>query len=96
MLQQAPNPTEVPAIVDRLKTILAEDLDIHVSKSEIRDDVSLMEDGLALDSVVLIELITHIETQFGFQLGDENLRTELFDNLTTLAEFIAAQRARQN
>lgn len=96
MLQETANTGEVPAIVDKLKTILADDLDIHLKKEQIRDDASLLDGGLALDSVVLIELITKIESEFDFQLGDENLRTDLFENLTTLAEFIATRKARQN
>lgn len=84
-------PPRVPVIVEQLKTILAEDLDIHLKREEIDEHAPLLEEGLALDSVVIIELIGHIENRFGFHLGDENLRTDLFSNLTTLAEFIAAQ-----
>jgi acyl carrier protein len=88
-----PAPPGVPIIIDQLKEILTGDLDIHVRREEIDDSISLLEEGLALDSVVIIELIGHIEDRFGFQFGDENLRTGLFRNLTTLAEFIAAQTA---
>ncbi len=96
MLQESiatpkPAPPTVPMIVEQLKTILAEDLDINLRREEIDERAPLLEEGLALDSVVIIELIGHVESRFGFQFGDENLSTELFRNLTTLAEFIAAQ-----
>lgn len=83
---------QVREALDRLKGILAEDLDIHLTRDDIGDTASLLEDGLALDSVVLIELIGQIEEKFDFQMGDEHLRPSLFENLTTLAEFIVAER----
>lgn len=85
---------EIAETIDKLKAILAHDL--NLKKEDISDTVPLLEDGLALDSVVLIELIDRAETEFDFQLGDENLRSDLFKNLTTLAEFIVRQKAKQN
>jgi acyl carrier protein len=89
----APVPPGIPIIIDQLKEILAEDLDIKLKREEIDETVPLLEEGLALDSVVIIELIGRIEDRFGFRFGDENLRNDLFKNLTTLAEFIADQAA---
>lgn len=82
---------QVREALDRLKGILAEDLDIHLTREAIGDTASLLEDGLALDSVVIIELIGQIEEKFDLQLGDEHLRPSLFENLTTLAELIVAE-----
>jgi acyl carrier protein len=89
-------PPAVSQVLRRLKTILAADLDLHVPEAAIGDTVSLMEGGLALDSVVLIELIQQVETQFDFQWEDQSLRPELFENLTVLAEFIADRQARRS
>ena len=80
---------ETQHVIRQLKTILVKDLQLDLRESDIADDVSLLEGGLALDSVVMAELIGHIEDQFGFRFDDESLRENLFYNLTTLAEFIA-------
>lgn len=80
-------------IVRELKEILVRNLDLDLELDAISDDVSLLEDGLALDSVVIVELITHVENRFGFQFDDQNLRSENFANLTVLAELIANERA---
>ncbi len=79
-------------IVSQLKAILVEDLDLDVEVDQLAGDVSLLEDGLALDSVVLVELITHIEKRFGFQFDDQNLRSENFSSLATLAELVATEQ----
>jgi acyl carrier protein len=83
---------ETQDTVRQLKTILVKDLGLNLRESEIPDDISLMEGGLALDSVVIAELIGHMEDQFGFRFDDQNLRVDLFENLTTLAEFVGDKR----
>lgn len=83
---------EVSKIVAEVKTILVEDLGLNLEAGEIGDHTSLLEDGLALDSVVIAELIASLEERFAFQFDDENLRAELFEDLTRLAELIAAER----
>jgi len=79
---------ETKDTVGQLKTILVKDLGLNLRESDIPDDISLLEGGLALDSVVIAEFIGHMEDQFGFRFDDQNLRVDLFENLTTLAEFV--------
>lgn len=76
---------------EQIKDLLVDDLDIHLERSQIGDTTPLMEEGLALDSVVLIELISHLENRFDFHFRDEHLREAAFSNVTTLAELILAQ-----
>jgi acyl carrier protein len=83
---------DTQGIVRQLKTILVKDLELNLKEEEIADDVRLLEGGLALDSVVVAELIARMEDQFGIRFEDQNLRVELFDNLTTLAEFVSSNR----
>lgn len=79
-------------VIRQLKSILVKDLELNLREDDIPDDVSLLEGGLALDSVVIAELIGKIEDQFGFRFDDDNLRESLFDNLTTLAELVANKK----
>jgi acyl carrier protein len=80
-------------IARQLKTILVKDLGLSLKEEEIADDAPLLEGGLALDSVVIAELIARIEDQFGIRFEDQNLRLELFETLTTLAEFVSSNQA---
>jgi acyl carrier protein len=75
-------------IINKLKDIVADELDINLKRTEIDEDKSLFEEGLGLDSVTLMEFISLIETQFSVQFLDEELDLEQFKNLTTLAGVI--------
>jgi acyl carrier protein len=94
---QTPDVGDVADIIARLKRIIVEELDLRITAAEVTEDVPLLEGGLALDSIVLYELITLIEKRFGFEFADDNLHPEQFANLTVLAQHIhavTAQRAR--
>lgn len=79
-------------VVQQIKQILADGLQVNVVPNEIPDDYSLLEDGLALDSILIAELIALIENRFGLQFDDRELAVELFDNLSVLAAFVARAR----
>jgi acyl carrier protein len=80
-------------IVTELKRIIAEDLDVNMRFDEIDEKVPLLGEGLALDSVVVVELISLVENRFGFEFEDSELNVESFRNLTALAGVIERRRA---
>jgi acyl carrier protein len=87
-----PIPSDAIAdIVAELKRIIVEDLDVRIAAADVTPEVPLLEGGLALDSIVLYELITLIEKRFGFELADDHFDTALFANLTVLAHHIHKQ-----
>lgn len=94
-IQSSGNPAvqTLPGMISEMKRILAQDLDINVKLEEITDDISLLEDGLALDSVVIVELINLLEDRYAFQFTDEDMRPGLFESLSTLAKFVADKTA---
>ncbi len=77
------------AIKQAIKGLIATDLDVNIELEEIGDNVSLLDKGLALDSVVIVELINLLETRFDFHFDDEDMNPELFESLTALADFVA-------
>ena len=77
------------AIKQTIKGLIATDLDVNIELEEIGDDVSLLDKGLALDSVVIVELINLLEERFDFHFSDEDMNTELFESLSALADFVA-------
>lgn len=76
-------------VVQRIKRVLVEDLQVGVSVDEIPDDCSLMEGGLALDSILIAELIAQIENRFGLQFDDHVFDEELFENVSALGGFVS-------
>ncbi|MGD2088941.1 MAG: phosphopantetheine-binding protein [Candidatus Aminicenantes bacterium] len=75
-------------IVNQLKDIIANKLDVNLAYDEIDENVSLFEDGLGLDSIAIVDLIVSIENTFSLSIEDEELNADLFKNLKILSEFI--------
>jgi acyl carrier protein len=82
-------------LVNQLKTIMAEELDVNLNVEEIDENASLFEDGLGLDSIAIVELISLVEQHFDFQFSDTDLTPEYFSNLNVLADFISAKLSSQ-
>lgn len=82
-------------VLDKIKRIVIEDLDLNLTYEDLDDTVPLFEDGLALDSVILVELISFIESRFEIQLQDDMLNTETFKNLKSIARIIREQLTAQ-
>jgi len=82
-------------VVEQIKRIVVEDLDVNLTYDDLDETVPLFEEGLGLDSVVLVELISFIEKRFDIQLQDDVLNTEAFKNLQSIARVIGDQLAKQ-
>ncbi|NES18194.1 MAG: acyl carrier protein [Symploca sp. SIO3E6] len=82
-------------VIQKLKEVMADELDINLTAAEIDESVTLFEDGLGLDSVVIVELISLVEKNFDIEFSDSELNLENFSNLTVLAEFITRKQESQ-
>lgn len=80
-------------LVNQLKKIIAEELDVNLKAEEIDESASLFEDGLGLDSIAVVELISLIEEKFNFMFSDSELSPEFFSNLNVLANLIGSKLA---
>ena len=79
-------------VIQKLKEVMADELDINLSAEEIDESVTLFEDGLGLDSVVIVELISLVEKNFDVEFSDSELNLENFSNLTVLANVITSKQ----
>jgi acyl carrier protein len=86
------NATTADDIIREIKHILVEEMQLNVTAAEIPDDYSLLESGLALDSILISELIARIEDRFGLQFDDRLLEAELFDSISRLAAFVGQEQ----
>jgi len=80
-------------LVNQLKAIIAQELDVNLKMEEIDENASLFEDGLGLDSIAIVDLISLIEEKFSFQFSDSELSPEFFNNLQVLANLIDSKLA---
>jgi acyl carrier protein len=84
--------TEAREIIQEIKHILVEDMQLNIILEDIPDNYSLLESGMALDSILIAELITRIEDRFCLQFDDDMLNAELFNNLSLLAGLVAQRQ----
>jgi acyl carrier protein len=59
----------------------------------LRDDVSLLEEGI-MDSTGVLDLVMFIEETFGIQVKDEELVPENLDSVDKLVAFVERRTAR--
>jgi acyl carrier protein len=76
------------AIIDVIRDILREDLDLSLQHKTIAIDDSLGADGLALDSVTMAEFINALEARFDIRILDEDLDGANFVTVGSVADLV--------
>jgi acyl carrier protein len=76
------------SVRSKIKEILVNDLDANVNAEDVRDEVSLYEDGIGLDSISVVNLIVLIEKKFSISFEDADLNYYLFSSINHLTEVI--------
>jgi acyl carrier protein len=74
-----------------VKDIILHDLDSNINEEEIRDDVSLYDDGLGLDSIAIINFIVLIEKKFEISFDETEINASLFGSINSVVEFLHAK-----
>lgn len=87
--QMTPDKDMIDNLINELKEIISNQMDVNIHFDEIDPDTSLFEDGLGLDSIAIVEFITLIEERTGFRFKEGGLDMDNFKNLRTLALCIA-------
>ncbi len=79
-------------ILNELKRLLAEQVDSNIDIQDIDPDAPLLENGLNLDSVAIIDLIGLSEKAFRIEFREDDLCMDSFASLRALATVIEARR----
>jgi acyl carrier protein len=79
--------TAIHSLQGELTALFADKLQIDVPSP----DTDLLTTG-RLDSASMVELLLELEKRFDIKLEMEELEVDHFRSLTTIADFIAAQR----
>lgn len=66
--------------------------DINIE--DINDTDPLFGDGLGLDSIDALELIVLMDKEYGIKLSDPKEGKTIFQNIETMANYIAANRTK--
>lgn len=76
------------SIEDRIKEIILTKIMSKRKLIEISNDQSLDTDGLGLDSLSFLKLLTCIEKEFSIQIEDDYWSQELLNNISKTANYI--------
>jgi len=72
---------------DRILRLFQDTLNLQVASPA----VDLLETGL-LDSLTFVQLLFHIEQEFGVTVGPDELEIENFRSVAEIARFVAARK----
>jgi len=75
-------------VLNSVKSILIENLNIDKSHLEIDPDTPLFGTGLGLDSVDIVELLISVETEFGVRIADEWLGRRALRTVNTMVDVV--------
>jgi acyl carrier protein len=84
----------MPELVEELKQLIIDSLRLEdVAAADIDASAPLFNEGLGLDSIDALELGVALQKRFGlrFDSNAEEMRSH-FASVTTLAEFVSANR----
>ena len=80
--------------LEKLRRLVAEQLDINRQLDEIDADVPILGGGLNLDSLALVGLVSLTEQCFEIEFGEDELNMDSFASLRSLAKVIVKLRAK--
>jgi len=82
-------------LLDALKKKIVSELGLTDMRPEdIRDDEAFFQNGLELASIDLLFLVAVLDNDYGVLIDSKELGEKVFQNLTTLAEYIMQNRIR--
>jgi acyl carrier protein len=76
-------------MIDAIKQLIVEKLDVNVDYDEFDQTTPLFEGGLAMDSIVFTEFIVLLEKTFKIEFDDDALAVENFFNIDKIAQTVA-------
>ncbi len=78
----------------KLKRTIVELFRLRMDPAQIADGEPLFGEGLGLDSVDAIELVTAVDRQFGVVIENEEQSRDAFRSVGALADYLVARGGR--
>jgi acyl carrier protein len=76
------------ALIDEVKRLLIDALQLDLEPNEISEDSPLFEFGLGLDSIDALTLVVAVEARFEILIPDED--SHIFRSVNAVADFVSA------
>ena len=79
-----------PAVVGEVRAFILTRFPMAKSRG-VGDSTLLLEEGI-IDSLGILDIVTHLEDAYGIQVGDDELNPENFASIAALATFVERKR----
>ncbi|HHY86155.1 MAG TPA: acyl carrier protein [Verrucomicrobia bacterium] len=85
---------DAPALKERIKNLMVENLMLQVTPAEIGDDLPLFgPGGLGLDSVDALQLVVALDKNFGLKIADPATAKVVLQSVNTIADAVQKKLA---
>ena len=84
-------PVAGESVRDEIRTFVFARFPMAKSR-QIGDADSLLDSGI-VDSLGILDIVTHLEEKFAVEIGDDDLNPENFDSIDVLSAFVDRKRA---
>ncbi|MGE0631834.1 MAG: acyl carrier protein [Pseudobdellovibrionaceae bacterium] len=85
------------ALTSRIIDIIFTSLNLkHIDRAGVGENTALVQDGLNLDSIDILELIVNFEKSFNIKLEESEAYAQHFKNIGTIVDFIESKQQRLN
>ena len=84
------SPASDAGVRDEIRTFVFTRFPMAKSRG-IGDADSLLGSGI-VDSLGILDIVTHLEERFGVEIGDDDLSPENFDSIDVLSAFVDRKR----
>ncbi len=74
----------------QVKELLINTFELDMTSADISDDMAIIGDGLDLDSVDMLEIVSQVEKKLGVKIRNEAIKKENFSSILNLTKFINA------
>ncbi len=79
-------------LAGQVKVAIVRCLRMPIKPDEIKDDMSLFDEGLGLDSIDALEIVLELQRTFGVEISDEQVGKRVLRSVSTIVGFIEASR----
>jgi acyl carrier protein len=85
--------TERARLIQELKSLIFESVNLkHRNPNEVDETTSLMEHGLALDSIDILEIVVAVENRYNVTIKEGEDGKLAFRTVGTIADFVQSHR----
>ncbi len=79
-------------LAGQVKVAIVRCLRMPIKPDEIKDDMSLFDEGLGLDSIDALEIVLELQRTFGVEISDEQVGKRVLRSVSTIVGFSEASR----